>query len=490
MEPETRGDRLIAKITVPARLEVLPSILSFFRDAASRQGFSGEDLDRLEVMVEEACSNVLAHAFEPGEDGTFDVVLTRAPAQLVISIRDKGLPFDMRAVEDGRQAGLGFRLMRAFADEVRFSNLGQEGKQVALVRFFPSKHVTDYLSDDEKLRREPRQPSDGPLELRLMRPDECVGLSRCVYRTYGYSYLSDFIYYPERIRERLESGLMSSCVAVTPEGEIEGHLAMTLKRPGDRVAEVGQAVVSPEFRGRGLFTKMKAFLAEQARSQGLLGFYSEAATAHPFSQKGNLELGAHETGVLLAYAPATLEFKKITEGAQEDRPSAMLFYLRLNEGGERTVFPPVHHRSMVSRIYARSGLRRALAERGASRDNLPEKSQIELLALKEWGQGFIRIVEFGADLHEQVRFALREMCRHGTACAFVDLPLSDPAAAQACAGLEALGFFFGGILPEQDSGDVLRLQYLNNVTADPAKVCTASDFGRELLDYVVGVMGI
>jgi len=490
MGSDARGEKLIAKITVPARVEVLSSILSFVRDASSRQGFSGEDLERLDVLMEEACSNVLAHAFEPGEEGTFDVVLTRAPNQLVISIRDKGLPFDMQAVEEGRQAGLGFRLMRAFADEVRFSNLGQEGKQVDLVKFLPSKHVTDYLSDEEKIRIEPRRPSGAPVELRFMRPDECVGLSRCVYRTYGYSYLSDFIYYPERIRERLESGLMSSCVAITPEGGIEGHLAMTLKRPGDRVAEVGQAVVAPEYRGRGLFTKMKAFLAEYARGQGLFGFYSEAATAHPFSQKGNLDLGAHETGVLLAYAPATLEFKKITEGAQEDRPSAMLFYLRLNEGVERTVFPPLHHRSMVSRIYARSGLKRVLAERGESREGLPGKSQMELLVLKEWGQGFIRIVKFGADLHEKVRFVLREMCRQGIACAFVDLPLSDPALAQACAGLEALGFFFGGILPEQDSGDVLRLQYLNNVAVDPAKVCTASDFGRELLDYVVGAMGV
>jgi anti-sigma regulatory factor (Ser/Thr protein kinase)/GNAT superfamily N-acetyltransferase len=489
MERESHGGRLIAKITVPARDEVLSAILVFVRDAASRQGFSGEDLERLEVLVEEACRNVIVHAFEPGEEGTFDVVLTRAPNQLVISIRDKGLPFDMQAVGEGRQAGLGLRLMRAFADKVRFSNLGQEGKQVDLVKFVPSKHVTDYLSEEEKIRREPRRPSEEPIELRFMRPDECVGLSQCVYRTYGYSYLSDFIYYPDRVREHLESGLMVSCVAVTPEGGIEGHLAMTLKRPGDRVAEVGQAVVAPEYRGRGLFTKMKAFLAEDARRRGLLGFYSEAATAHPFSQKGNLELGAHETGVLLAYAPATLEFKKITEDAQEDRPSAMLFYLRLNEGGERTVFPPLHHRSMLSRIYERSGLNRTLEERGARGDGLPQRSQIELLVLKDWGQGFIRIVEFGEDLHERVRFVLREMCRHGTACAFVDLPLANPASAPACAGLEALGFFFGGIVPEQDAGDILRLQYLNNVTVDPAKVCTASDFGRELLDYVVGAMG-
>jgi hypothetical protein len=52
-----------------------------------------------------------------------------------------------------------------------------------------------------------------------------------------------------------------------------------------------------------------------------------------------------------------------------------------------------------------------------------------------------------------------------------------------------LGFFFGGIVPEAQarvtSGDVLRLQYLNNIEINPNEVHTASDFGRELLDLIL-----
>ena len=36
----------------------------------------------------------------------------------------------------------------------------------------------------------------------------------------------------------------------------------------------------------------------------------------------------------------------------------------------------------------------------------------------------------------------------------------------------------------RSDGDVLRLQWLNGVEADPSDVAVASDFGRELLDYV------
>ena len=69
-------------------------------------------------------------------------------------------------------------------------------------------------------------------------------------------------------------------------------------------------------------------------------------------------------------------------------------------------------------------------------------------------------------------------------CIYVDLPLSHPASCDAGDSLEELGFFFGCIIPEAREGDVLRLQYLNNVEIIPNDVHTASDFGRELLETI------
>ncbi|GEM_PF-5982180 len=44
-------------------------------------------------------------------------------------------------------------------------------------------------------------------------------------------------------------------------------------------------------------------------------------------------------------------------------------------------------------------------------------------------------------------------------------------------------------MPELCDGDLLRLQYLNNLSLDPEKVIIAMDFGRELFDYSLGCMG-
>lgn len=63
------------------------------------------------------------------------------------------------------------------------------------------------------------------------------------------------------------------------------------------------------------------------------GMYSEATAAHPYSQRANLELGAHETGFLLGWIPASVDNDAATD-RRPGRQSAALFYAKLNDGHE------------------------------------------------------------------------------------------------------------------------------------------------------------
>jgi len=87
------------------------------------------------------------------------------------------------------------------------------------------------------------------------------------------------------------------------------------------------------------------------------------------------------------------------------------------------------------------------------------------------------------------RARLRELCRRRIDWIGLDLPLSQPEAGQVCTSLEALGFFFAGIVPDLMDDDVLRLQYLNEIEVDVASAQLASDFGKDLFAYVVRAMG-
>src|SRR3712207_194830 len=155
-------------------------------------------------------------------------------------------------------------LHHPFADEIRFINLGRGGNRVELIKHLSRADVREHLSVDEHHRtvRAPAASEDTQLEIRVMRPEESFELARCVYRSYGYSYDWDYVYYPDRIRELQESGLMRSCVAVTAEGEFVGHLAVRVEHPDSPVGEAGQAVVDPRFCGHHFFPRDRESVVE------------------------------------------------------------------------------------------------------------------------------------------------------------------------------------------------------------------------------------
>ena len=259
---------------------------------------------------------------------------------------------------------------------------------------------------------------------------------------------------------------------------------MRLERPDSPVGEAGQAVVDPRFRGHRLFERMKTFLAERARDWGMYGLYSEATAVHPYSQKGNLDLGARETGFLLGYIPASVSYKEIGEDREGRRGSVALFYLRTNPEPERAIHPPAVYREAVKRVVEHNGLHRT--EEDGSDAEMPTSSRISVDVRRDHNLAFLKVEEPGADLQELVRVRLRELCLHRVDCIYVDLPLSHPAVQSAAARLDELGFFFGGIIPELRDGDVLRLQYLNEVDVRPEDVSTASDFGQGLVNLIFG----
>jgi anti-sigma regulatory factor (Ser/Thr protein kinase)/GNAT superfamily N-acetyltransferase len=481
-------DKSVVAVTVVVDAELLPAVVDFVRRAANHLGLRDKAAEHLDRAVGTVCRNVIDRAFEPDEEGRYDVYVLRRPGQVIIAVEDRGLPFDYVPLQEGSDTALPDMLHRSFADEIRFVNLGRRGNRVELVKHLPHADVREHLSENEHHRtvRAPAAPEDTPLEVRMMRPEESFELSRCVYRSYGYSYDWDYVYYPDRIRELQESGLMHSCVAVTPEGEFVGHLAVTLERPDSPVGEAGQAVVDPRFRGHRLFERMKTFLSERAKEWGIYGLSSEATAVHPYSQKGNLHLGAKETGYLLGYIPASVSYKKIGEDKEGRRGSVALFYMRVNLEPERDVYPPGAYRGAAQQVIEHNGLRRTI--KNASDLEMASSSLVTVNVRQDHNLAFLRVEEPGADLGELVRLRLRELCLHRVDCIYVDLPLSHPATAQAGTRLRDLGFFFGGIIPEAYSGaiggDVLRLQYLNNIEIKPGDVYIASDFGGELLGLI------
>jgi serine/threonine-protein kinase RsbW len=256
------------------------------------------------------------------------------------------------------------------------------------------------------------------------------------------------------------------------------------------IGERGQAVVDPRYRGHGLLGKLVTASTTHFQDMGMYGTYSEGVTVHIYSQKTALSMGSRETGILMGFTPSTMLFKEINEQNRQTRQAAVLFYTRCNEEPWRDVYPPFHHQTIISRIYQKNSLKRNITNATEIKDevHIPPNSRVDVRIQTTASRAFMLIAQYGADLDELVKFRLHELCLNKIDCIYIDLPLSHPATPKFCASLEMLGFFFSGIIPEMSEGDVLRLQYLNNVDTALEDIQIASDFGKELLEYVAKAM--
>ena len=322
------------------------------------------------------------------------------------------------------------------------------------------------------------------ISFRYLLPDEGHLVSEAIRIAYGDSYDVRWVYDPAEVSARIEAGTYVSFVAESAAGELLCHEGMSLAAAGDAVGHSGQAVTMPAARGQHIFTRTKRHLMDWARERGLAGMYSEATAAHPYSQRANLELGAHETGFLLGWIPASVS--NDAAGEKRRRQSAALFYTKLNDGHERDVYAPERHREIVAQTLALCELRGTLADPPAEAE-LRARTELHVEVDADHNLALITAHAPGADL-EAVVAAERHHLFHRECldAVYLDLPLEDPATALLADHLERLGVSYAGVFPNnRTDGDVLRMQSLHRARIAADDVAVASDHGRELLDYVL-----
>lgn len=461
-------ERLLS-LTLRAREDLLPSLAVLVLSLANTAGVPVKEAAAVSRAVEEACRNAVQHAFDPGEQGEIELTAVLHPGQLVFSVRDRGLPFEERQLDHGHH---GSAVMHRAMDEVRVRNLGRDGMQVDLVKRLPPR-VEPPKPEPEPLAAEV------PVEIRLLRPEEALGLERCVYHTYGYSYATEELYDPERMAGLIRSGQQISAGAVTPDGEVVGHASLSGEAPDDPVLELGQAAVDPRMRGRHVLEHLEEFLLAEAARRGRTGVMAEAVTLHPYTQKACRKHGGVETGMIPAWVPTTTEYRGIRGGNLSERLAVILYYFRTAPEPARDLYAPPQHAEVLREVCEVLGLRRTFQPPGPPPTG---PARVHAHVRPGWGIGTLRIERWGADAADHVR-RLRETLGD-VDIVLCDLPLQDPATPWGCAEIEALGFSFGGLVPELHQGDVLRLLSVKG-PVDGERIVAETELGQRLKAYVL-----
>ncbi|MBI4902241.1 MAG: ATP-binding protein [Acidobacteria bacterium] len=128
---------------VPSSTENLALIRDFVAAIGKQAGLAETELSMIELAVDEACANVIEHAY--GSDQTKEVIVRAILDNdtITIEVIDTGKGFDpgsveqkdlKRLVEERRSGGLGMRMMKLVMDEVHYQIVPGERNELRMIK--------------------------------------------------------------------------------------------------------------------------------------------------------------------------------------------------------------------------------------------------------------------------------------------------------------------------------------------------------------------
>ena len=473
------------------RLPIQPAAVSFAREytraIAALAQLPLSDSDAFVDAVTAACSDIIAET-ECESDGLILRGVVTASA-VSLTIREQGRPFDPSLAD---ATGMGspvkrcdWESLRHAVDEAHWVCRGSAGMELTLLKRCPQIHIVEQLPGLKPLTHDAPVATEQVYMIRRFKPEDAVGIACCVYESYGYTYGNEDLYYPDRIVHLNGTGQLVSIVAIDQSGGVVGHLA--LERPDlSRIAESGQAVVSPAHRGRHLLERLRTELEEEARRIGLDGVIGFPVTTHVFSQRMEEKFGAVLCGVALDQMPKSTVFKNIAGEPAPQRISTMFYFKYMSPPPPTIIYAPERHRAIMDRLYAAFDLVaefRPTSDAGAAA--VPARGHLTVKLDRAWGFGQIHVEIAGKDTATEICRAKRDLVETDSVeVIYLFLSLAQSATPALCAAAEAEGFFWSGVVPcGARDGDMLCLQYLQAMP-DLGLIQIAGPAGRALLDYV------
>jgi len=122
-----RATRRTRTAIFPGQYDSLGDIVDFVTAAAEEAGFDAREVQAVQLAVDEACSNIIEHAYGGERRGDIECCCSIDGDALITTLTDQGAPFDLDAVpepdldaalEERAEGGLGVFIIRRLMDEI------------------------------------------------------------------------------------------------------------------------------------------------------------------------------------------------------------------------------------------------------------------------------------------------------------------------------------------------------------------------------------
>jgi len=135
--------RKVLTLRLPAVLENVPVVMDRVVEAATRVGVDETILQQIRLVLDEACANVVAHAYEGMEPGDMEITCSHSSQACMIQVRDWGQGFALECVptpdldcslEERSLGGLGLFLIQHVMDQVEYARDTGSGNVLTMTK--------------------------------------------------------------------------------------------------------------------------------------------------------------------------------------------------------------------------------------------------------------------------------------------------------------------------------------------------------------------
>ncbi len=129
---------------VLSRTDQLEDVRAFVSEAARQFGFSDEGISNIILAVDEACTNIIKHAYQNAPDKVIEISIVREKQTFEVRIFDNGKSFDPAVLRNPdlkeflaqhRRGGLGVYLMKKLVDDVEYHFIPGHANEVRLRKY-------------------------------------------------------------------------------------------------------------------------------------------------------------------------------------------------------------------------------------------------------------------------------------------------------------------------------------------------------------------
>ncbi len=133
----------VTEMRIFAQPERLKQLRSVIYETAGKAGFPHREQDNIVLAVDEACSNIIRHAYHNAPDKEIRLTIFRTDRALIFQLQDDAPFADITKVSsrdpaEVRPGGLGLHFIRQIMDETVYLDNEESGNTLQMVKYFKS----------------------------------------------------------------------------------------------------------------------------------------------------------------------------------------------------------------------------------------------------------------------------------------------------------------------------------------------------------------